>query len=637
MKKHTIIGTAGHIDHGKTAVIQALTGVDTDRLKEEKERGITIDIGFAYWKDNVTILDVPGHEKFIRNMVAGVNTVDFFLLVIAADDGIMPQTVEHLDILNFFNIKDGIIVINKTDLVDAEWLSLVNEETITLLRRYSLDHLPIFHVSAHTNQHIDQLREAIEQKILTLKDKESDQPFRLFIDRSFIIKGHGTIVTGTVLSGNLKKGEDVQIIPSGQIRKVRGLQTHIKDIPEVYRGDRAAINLQGISKSEIVRGDALVSPESLLTTHEFIGTIRTVTKIPIKIQNHSTVRVYVGTAERIAHLLWFENKKYLEDATDYHVRLKLEQPMAAAPDDPFLLRLHSPLVTLAGGRILEINPPRIPHRADHWHNYFSNLSSADLKEILKHIIVRAGFQPLSAQFLQQKLHQNKSQIQAILEKLLKTNTIRTIKIKGSDHYIDSNNLDRLLEKIIDFISGFHQKNPHIQGLNQQELKTRSGFVWLKDELYEMVLQKLINSGRLRNEQNIYYLSTFAIQMSKNIDGVKSELLDMLEKARFAPPAVNDICQKLDMPEKEIRTILNLLKKESMVIAIQPDMFVHHRVWEELIGFLIDYFSYNEHMPVVALKEYINTTRKFAIPIFEYLDSEGYTTRQGDVRMKGHRL
>ena len=288
---HTIIGTAGHIDHGKTAVIRALTGIDADRLKEEKERGITIDIGFAYWRDDVTILDVPGHEKFIRNMVAGVNTVDFFLLVIAADDGIMPQTIEHLEILNFFNIHDGIVVINKADLVDEEWLSLVKEEVSGLLQKHHLHHLPIIDVSALTLHNIDQLKVMIEDKITRLQHKESHQPFRLLTDRSFVIKGFGTVVTGTVLSGQLRKNEEVQIMPGGSVKKVRGLQIHGKDTGQVDIGERAAVNLQGISKTEVTRGDVLIRPLSLPVVTEFSGILRTVSKIPLKIGGYESGKV----------------------------------------------------------------------------------------------------------------------------------------------------------------------------------------------------------------------------------------------------------------------------------------------------------------------------------------------------------
>jgi selenocysteine-specific elongation factor len=377
MKNHTIIGTAGHIDHGKTAVIKALTGIDADRLKEEKERGITIDIGFAYWKDDVTILDVPGHEKFIRNMVAGVSTVDFFLLIIAVDDGIMPQTIEHLDILNFFNIRDGIVILNKIDLVDAEWLSMVEDDVVNLLNKYNLQNLPIISVSAATKDNIDNLLQLIDQKISEQTETESTQPFRLLVDRSFIIKGFGTVITGTVLSGTLKKGETIQILPHLTQKKVRGLQAHGKDTDSVITGDRAAVNLQAISKVEISRGDVLVPVDTLQNAFDFIGTLRTVSNFHVKIANRSKVRVYVGTAEKIGQLIWFENDKFLKEDSEYHVRIKLEAPLAAARNDAFLIRLHSPLITLAGGRIIEVNPPKIQHNKDNWLPYFETMASHD--------------------------------------------------------------------------------------------------------------------------------------------------------------------------------------------------------------------------------------------------------------------
>ena len=283
MKKHTIIGTAGHIDHGKTALIRALTGIDADRLKEEKERGITIDIGFAYWRDDVTIIDVPGHEKFIRNMVAGVSTIDFFLLVIAADDGIMPQTIEHLDILQFFHVNDGIVVINKIDLVESDWLDLVSEEVSELMNRYGLGHLPVFKVSAVNGTNIESLKSAMEAKVSSLEEKHIKQPFRLLVDRSFSIKGFGTVVTGTVLSGLLHKGDEVDQLPQERRLKVRGIQTHITDITEVSSGYRAAINLQGIDKTDIQRGDVICRPGSMRSCTTFTGQMRTIAELPVRV------------------------------------------------------------------------------------------------------------------------------------------------------------------------------------------------------------------------------------------------------------------------------------------------------------------------------------------------------------------
>jgi len=637
MKKHTIIGTAGHIDHGKTAVIKALTGIDADRLKEEKERGITIDIGFAYWKENVTILDVPGHEKFIRNMVAGVSTVDFFLLIIAADDGIMPQTIEHLDILNFFNIRDGIVVLNKIDLVDEEWLSLVQDDIRNLLKKYNLENLPIVNASALANKNIDNLRDFIEQKIEEQSETESTQPFRLLVDRSFTIKGFGTVVTGTVLSGTLKKGENIEILPQEVKKKVRGLQAHSRETELVTIGDRAAVNLQAISKLEITRGDVLIRDETLSNTVEFIGTMRTVSNFNVKIGNRSKIRVYVGTAERIGQLIWFDNKNVLEKESEYHVRIKLNGPLAVARNDAFLIRLHSPVVTLAGGRVIEINPPKIQHKTDEWIPYFEIMASEDYTNILNTIITKRNLDPVSGIFLQKKMFEQEKYITEAIESLVKQKKIRAVKLKGLNHYISEKSFGQLVEKIEQSISEFHINNPHLPGLNQQELFTISGYSWMQPEIFDEAIKYLLNSKTLKLDQNFYSISTFSIQVSRDIDVVQNEILKLFRESKYSPASISEIAQKIEMPQGEIQSIINILVKSQKLVNINRDIFIEFTIWENLLSFLKNYFENQKEMPVASLKEFINTTRKYAIPIFEYLDSQGYTLRAGDVRKKGHKL
>jgi selenocysteine-specific elongation factor len=637
MKKHTIIGTAGHIDHGKTAVIRALTGIDADRLKEEKERGITIDIGFAYWNDNVTILDVPGHEKFIRNMVAGVSTIDFFMLIIAADDGIMPQTIEHLDILNFFNIRDGIIILNKIDLVDDEWLALVEDDVQNLLGKYNLTNLPIIKVSASTNKNFDNLRQLIEDKISDQLETESTQPFRLLVDRSFIIKGFGTVVTGTVLSGNLTKGETIEILPHHLHKKVRGLQAHGKESESVSAGDRAAVNLQAISKVEITRGDVLTKTDTLYHTTEFIGTIRTVSTIQLKIANRSKVRIYVGTAERIGQLIWYENDKYLAEESEYHVRLKLDSPLVAARNDAFLIRLHSPLITLAGGRILEVNPPKIQHKKEEWIPYFDIMASDNYEQIINTIIAGRKLDSVSLIFLQQKMFEPEVVIKRAIDNLEKQKKIRPLKYKGIDHYISNISFDRLVSAIEKYLSDFHQKNAHLPGLNHQELFDGSGYSWIQTDIFDAAIKKLLNSKTIKIDQNYYSLNDFSIKVSRDIDIVQNEIVQLIKESRFSPLTVDEISKKIDLPLNEVRSILNILVKNHNLIAINRDIFIDNTVWRELLTFLRNFFEGQTEMPVTSLKEFINTTRKYAIPIFEYLDSQGITVREGDIRKKGHNL
>jgi selenocysteine-specific elongation factor len=637
MPRHTIIGTAGHIDHGKTAVIRALTGIDADRLKEEKERGITIDIGFAYWRDDVTILDVPGHEKFIRNMVAGVSTIDFFLLVIAADDGIMPQTIEHLEILNFFNIRDGIVVINKIDLVDSEWLALVRDEVILLLKKFHLENLPLIEVSAVSRKNIDQLQGLIENKIAQQERRGSTQPFRLLTDRSFVIKGFGTVVTGTVLSGNLRKGEDIQIMPSGLIKKVRGLQVHVKDTEEVSTGDRAAVNLQGISKTEVTRGDVLIRPNTLPVVKEFTGILRTVSRIPLKIPNRTKVHIYTGTAERIGQMIWFEPDKYLKEESAYHVRIKPQEALAAARNDAFLIRLHSPVITLAGGRITDINPPKIEHREKSWDEYFKTMSEQDIKKLILAVLHYEYMRPVSGTHLQQKLFVEADKLLESVNELLKEKKIKVLRIKDSDHYIDEKSFNLLTEKLITRISEYHKTNPHSGGINFPEIMNRIGKDWIAAELVEVALQKLVNQKIIKTEGQLYALMDFRISVGKDVDQIKAGLEKTFLQARFSPPTLQEIGQHLEISHPEIRSIAQLLVKEKSLIHIGKDFYLHQTAWDALLQFLRDFFKREKDLPVADLKAFIDTTRKYAIPIFEYLDAEGYTVRKGDYRIRGYRL
>jgi selenocysteine-specific elongation factor len=637
LKKHTIIGTAGHIDHGKTALIRALTGIDADRLKEEKERGITIDIGFAYWRDDVTIIDVPGHEKFIRNMVAGVSTIDFFLLVIAADDGIMPQTIEHLDILQFFNVNDGIVIINKIDLVDSEWLDLVYEEVQELMNRYGLSHLPVFKVSALHSTNIDALKSAIESKISSLEEKHLKQPFRLLVDRSFSIKGFGTVVTGTVLSGLLHKGDEVDQMPQQRRLKVRGIQTHISDITEVSSGYRAAINLQGIEKTDVQRGDVICQPGSMKSCTTFTGLMQTVRELPVRVSNRARVHIYTGTAERTGQLIWFEDQKILTPASSYHVRVTTDHAVTVAPGDAFLVRLHSPVITLAGGSITEIDPPKIRHVPDSWQPYFEMMNTADPTRMINNIIDHSGPAALSVTDIQQKLFMDAGEISAITDQALKKNRLKVFSIKGENRYINSQNFERLSAEIHSFIRKYHEINPIKPGINRQELINGMKKSWVAAEILDAAIQKLINSNAVELRHNLYADRDFKVKVSKETDTVRNEILDILKHRRFAPPFPEEMSGIVQITPAELKTITGMLTAEKRIILIKSLYYLHIDVWHELTAYLREYFLKHPELSIVTLKEFIQTTRKFAIPLLEHLDSEGYTQRKGEFRIKGARL
>jgi len=637
MKKHTIIGTAGHIDHGKTALIKALTGIDTDRLKEEKERGITIDIGFAYWKDDVTIIDVPGHEKFIRNMVAGVSTIDFFILVIAADDGIMPQTIEHLDILKFFNIKDGIIVINKIDLVDEEWLALITDEIQNLLTLYELSNLPTIQTSSIKGIGIDIFKALVEEKVENHDKSVVSRPFRHLVDRSFSVKGFGTVVTGTVLSGNIGVGEDIQILPSGFETKVRGLQEHITSVKSVQVGDRAAVNLQNIPKEGVGRGDVLVKPNTLSAISEFTGYMRTVSKLPVKIKNYCRIRVHIGTSERLGKLIWFDQTTNLEPDKYYHVKIQLESPVAAARNDAFLVRLHSPLITLAGGKILEINPPKLKKSETNWQQYFENLRSEDLVIITESILKNAKLLPVSRQYIQKKLFEDSDIIESTVNTLNNKKKLKSITFKGNDHFIHIDNFNAFADELRMYISNYHKDFPHKPGINLQEIIGGFKHRKIDTEVFEAALKKLINSESIVLNQNIYSLKDFKLQVSKDTDSATNELITILRDALYECPTPDEISEIIEISKNEVYSLLQMLIKENQIKQVNNTYYLHKKNWDSLLFFLRKHFESNKEIEVSHLKDFVKTSRKYVIPLFEFLDSQDITRRVGNVREKGSSL
>ena len=347
-----IIGLSGHIDHGKTSLIKSLTGVNTDKIKEEIQRGMTIDIGFAFLNENITIIDVPGHEKFLKNMMTGVSSIDIALLVIAADDGVMPQTKEHLDILNLLGIKNGCIVINKIDLVDNEWLDLVKTDITDLVKNSFLENAPILNVSALNNLNIEDLKNELIKISHSLPSKQDSGVFRMHIDRVFIKKGFGTVVTGTVLSGTLLVGQDIEIMP-GYIRaRVRNIQSHENSVDKVTLGDRAAINLQSIDKKNITRGSQIVAKEFFIQTNQIAALIELLPNGKNILKHNQRIRIHIGTQEVIARVFFIKQKSIIPKKK-YIALIKLESPITATMNDRFIIRTFSPMLTIGGGVVID--------------------------------------------------------------------------------------------------------------------------------------------------------------------------------------------------------------------------------------------------------------------------------------------
>lgn len=636
MKSHTIIGTAGHIDHGKTTLVRALTGINTDRLKDEQTRGMTIDIGFAHWQNSVTIIDVPGHERFIRNMVAGVSTIDYFLFVIAADDGIMPQTIEHLDILNVFNIRNGLVAITKIDMVDQEWLTLVQTEVRELFNRYHLPHVQIFPVSSTTGTGIDKLKNAIQASIGQLQDSIDNKPFRMAIDRSFTMKGFGTIVTGTVLSGSVEKGEQISLLPHQRQVVIRGMQRHIQDVDSVGKGDRAAINLQGIAKDEITRGDQLVSPDTLIPVKDFIGQMHTVSKLPYKIKNNCKVTVHSGTAVRNGRLFWYDEEKYLVENRRYHIRTILSRSMPVTRNDAYLIRLHSPVITLGGGMIFEVMPANPAILRKEWQSSFSVLQSDQINDLIEYFVKSSNYTPVSDTILKTKLFENTDTLHQAIKQLTNAGKIIRFVRKGTPCYLHNTIIEEVSETICTFLKQYHVKNPDRSGANMQELLTETGYNWFDSDLTDFIIQRLVKQGQLKRMESTYALPAFKAKQNENFHTLKEKIAAMYHDAAFSPPSIEELAGKLELKPQEISNVCKSLERENVLIYIRI-FYLHTDIFNKLIAFIKRHFQSHTTLNVIDLKNYLNTSRKYTIPVLEYLDLKQYTQRRGDLRIAGNLL
>ena len=635
MKEHIIIGMAGHIDHGKTALIRALTGIQTDRLKEEQERGITIDIGFAYWKDNITIIDVPGHEKFVRNMVAGVSTVDMFLLVIAADDGVMPQTIEHLEILKFFGVREGVVALNKIDLVPDDWLMMVQEDIGQFLSKYGFADVPIIPVSATQNRGMEDLLKALELKMSQFKPRSGIRPFRLNVDRSFSAKGVGSIVTGTVLSGQAKVGDSLQILPRNVLTKVRGVQVHQQSREVVMGGQRAAINLAGLDKEELQRGTVLVAPDTIKPTREILALIKTIDHLQMKVKRHGRVHVHIGTQEFIGRLNWFDEGATLESDQTYHMRIKLHSTAVTAPGDAILLRSISPVTTIAGGKILCLQAPGMQRLRDNWSDIFSRLQSDKPEQRLEVILRLRDFKSLSYSALRQQLFEHDDTLRGAFDSLLAQKRIFVFEHKKEWHYLSREAYDAYIQQIMKAMQEYADEQPLSQGLNIQQIVNRLKKQKMDEHVLKIAIQEVVDRELLIFDGSVYTMKKDA--QKKAVDQIQDKILEFYFQKGYQPPDLNEVGTTLGLQPAEVKNLTQRLSRDGLLKSISGKFYMHHQIFRQIIEFLRHHFSTQDQIDVVTFKTFIGGSRKFAIPLLEYFDANGYTRRSGDYRVAGSEL
>jgi selenocysteine-specific elongation factor len=620
--RHIILGTAGHIDHGKSALVKALTGIDPDRLKEEKERGITIDIGFAdlsFPDAGVTIgiVDVPGHEKLIRNMLAGAGGIDMVLLVIAADEGVMPQSREHLAICNMLKIKTGLIALTKADLVDKEWLHLMREEVKAFVRNTFLDGAPVIPVSSRTGENLDLLKKEIRKIALDISPKTSGGLFRLPVDRVFTLKGFGTVITGTALSGRVSVEDQIEIVPSNIRTKVRGLQSHGKAIDTAFAGQRVAINLQGVEKEDLRRGDVVVVPGRFRPTATIDTFLELLGGVP-PLKSKSLIHFYSGTSETVARVILYERDE-LKAGENCYCQLRLKEPVVVMSGDRYIIRRFSPLETLGGGKILDPAPVR--RRRKDGIDDLKALDTGSLDERLSLKIEKAGVSGITVHSLEGWVNTEPKVIAESLDRLLKAGSI----LRYEGVLLHRQAALRIQAKIMELLKTFHRKNPLKPGMPKEEVRT---ILKIDPKLFNFILAALTD---VAVEKELLRSRDFRIALSSSEEEFRAKIQELLEKGGFQPPTKEELAQFLKMDQKRITDMLSLMSKERLVVRINDSVYLSAGAYDRMLSLLREFFSGKGEMTVAEFRDILNTTRKYALPFLEYLDARKITIRMGDVR------
>lgn len=619
--KQTVIGLSGHIDHGKTALVKALTGVNTDSLKEEQKRGMTIDIGFAFLDENITLIDVPGHEKFVKNMMAGVSAVDIALLVVAADDGVMPQTREHFEILNLLDIPLGIVAINKIDLADKDWLELVELDIGELLQGSFMEDAPILKVSAETGDGVDQLKSTLLDICKKVPDKQDRGIFRLHVDRVFSMKGYGTVVTGTVNSGSLKIRDMVELLPGSVKSRVRGLQSHGEEVQQVETGDRAAINLQGVEIKQIERGSQIAEIGYLQSLNQMGVTLQLLGSAQKPITQNQRIRIHLGTQEVMARVALTDGKT-LQPGNECPALLRLEQPMVAARGDKFIIRSFSPVITIGGGEVMEV---LIEEKWKIVKEKLQNLYDSPKSDQLIHLVQEEGARPITPEKLQYRIGISKEQINAIVEE---KEELFWLTHKQGKWLLTQNQWNELKNSIHNFLKKYHAKNPLYAGAQKEEIRQHLS---CENSILEALLQSMSDDKSISQKGELFLNPNFSITLNSEDDSLQNSILNQLDQEGFTSSTLAQLSLKTGNSKEKLMQVLNVAEQQGKLLRIDGKLMFTQKNFIILREKVKQFFSNHPEMSVSEFKELAHTSRKYAVPLLEYFDKKKITYREGNSR------
>ncbi len=629
--RHVIAGTAGHIDHGKTRLVLALTGVDCDRLSEEKARGITIDIGFAPLRLaddlHVGFVDVPGHERFLKNMLAGASGIDMVVLVVAADESVKPQTREHLDVCRLLGVRTGLVALTKADLADEEMRELVTLEVKELVKGSFLEASPVVPVSAVTGEGLGELRQTLEAAAREVRPRSSTAFFRLPVDRAFSMRGFGTVVTGTLASGSIREGDPVEILPSGRQARVRGLQVHGESRKEALAGQRTAVNLQGIEVAEVGRGVVLappgaMHPSSLLDVRvQILGTARG----PLK--DLSRVRFHQGTSEVLARVKLLQEGP-IQPGQEGFAQLRLERPGATLPGDRFVLRLYSPMLTVGGGVVLDAHPSKHRGRSSLEGERLGHLGDGDPEALLLDLLDRTpGGLPRAE--VQRRTGVAAGEADRLSGALSESG--RAVAVGGRDGYLlAAAHHERLRAEAQEILRKYHQEHPLALGMPREELLQRllpAG----EAAVGRFILERLAGEGRIRLEKEVAAAASHVVALGPEEQRISAQLESHFEGSGLNPATLEEVVRELGLDPLKAHRIYHLLLSRGSLVRIKDGRVFHAGAIERLKALLWELRERQPVIDVAAFKELTGTTRKNAIPLLEHMDAERVTRRRQNDR------
>ncbi len=637
--REIVLGTAGHVDHGKTSFIRALTGFETDRLKEEKKRGITIELGFAYLDlpcgHRIGIVDVPGHEKFVKTMVSGVSGIDILAFVVAADEGIMPQTIEHFEICRLMGVKQGIVIVTKKDMVEPEWLEMVNDEIEEFCAGSFLEGAPIINVSSTTGEGIDLVRDALDKLVRDFNFHEVFGPFRLSVDRIFAMKGFGSVVTGTSISGRISVGEDLRIYPTEKIAKIRGIQVHSEAVNEVEAGHRTAINLQGVDVADIERGMVLATPGTLTAGFMLDCQFLYLASNAKPMKHRTRVRVHLGTAEIIGRVSLLDRDE-LQPGEEAVIQLLLESKAAVWSGDRYVIRSYSPVATIGGGMVLgNVSPRKRKRLSDNDRLYnqkmLETLQDGTVEEKALFFLRESREIGLTADEIGIRLGLFGKHLKKALNEPISTKKMVVVD-SASQRYVVVEVAEKIKEMLVEHLQAYHKKNPLQPGLAKEELRTSLGRK-IDPKVYNYCINDLIRKSVVVQEESVVRMADHQVALQADEEQLRKELSEWYREKGLSTPTIKETTERFaDYPSRQVKDVIDLQLREGKLLKISESLYYEKEILDPLIASVMSYMEKNGEIDAPAFKELTGLTRKFSIPILEYLDRIKITMRIGDKRI-----